>query len=162
MPPPQLAVVLVGEDRLLALVAGELDLQSELLGYGVLVAALAQQGVDGLQLGPALLPGYLWEVGGRLHPQTRRELDLDPVTADLCVWCVCLWGEGGVYVCVCVCLWGGGRCLCVCECVFVCVCVCGEVLCVCVFVCGGNIYVCVFGVSVCVCGLGVGWRCVSV
>ena len=78
--------------------------------------------------------------------------------------CVCVCVPVCVCVCVCVCL-----CMCVCVCVPVCVCVC---VCVCVFVCR-CVCVCVFvcrcvcggGLSVWVCGVGVGvsgWLDVSV
>ena len=95
MPASELAVVLVREDGLLTLVAGQPDPPAEVLGDGVLEAPLAQEGVDGLQLGPALFPCHLRQVGGCLHPCTHRELNLNPMTPNLCV-CVCM--------CECVCV----------------------------------------------------------
>ena len=83
VPSPEPTVLLVGQYAFLALVADHPNTLAKLFRYDVLESALPKQGVNGLQLAPALLPGYLGEVGGRLEPRVSSELYLDTVDPNL-------------------------------------------------------------------------------
>lgn len=83
VPPSEPAVLLIRQYTLLALVADHPNTLAKLLRYDILETTLSKEGVNSLQLAPALLPGYLGQVGGCLESRVSSELYLDTMDTNL-------------------------------------------------------------------------------
>ena len=83
MPPMIPAVFVVRQHTLFALVANDANRSTEFFRNMFPIASLSQEGVNGLNLGPALLSSYLGEICSHLVTRRHAKLYLNSVDTYL-------------------------------------------------------------------------------
>lgn len=81
--PPHTTVLLIGYNTLLTLVPSQFQARSELGSDVVFVTSLAQEGVNGLEFGPALLHGHFRQVCRRFNMAIHHKLYLYAMYTNL-------------------------------------------------------------------------------